>query len=335
MISFKSYKFEFPKELSCPVCNKKLHNPESLVAGMGPVCHKKMKFIEKVPQHQIIQFAHYRKNPYETIKQNKTLIIKNSMKGSSIAHIIYVNKDEQTFLYLDRSGIYKDLSDDKLLLTDIYYKNIMLDHLANIDFVSEIDAPQTPDLRRAYFAHNKEYSIKEKEQIEHTKELIDRGLNKIYQRVFNKDDMTDFQKESRIELLKFKESTPEIYDHMFDKGLYQKATFLARLKHIKTKESQQLALFMLNDLPADLIIRDYGLTDDEILNGLKHSDQKTDGILFSAYISANRNIMLMINLCEKMKSLKPNDRSKVLKVLYNILKSEKYTSDDLKRDLKA
>jgi hypothetical protein len=333
MISFKEYKFEFPKEATCPVCGKKLHNPESLVAGIGPVCHKKIKFAENIPHHLLLQCAHFRKNPFDAIKQNKTLILKNNVGVSFIAHIIYVNKDSQMFLYLDRSAIHKDCNEKKLFLSDIYYKNIKQEHLANIDFVSEIDVPQTPDLRREYFLYNKEYSMQEKALKEIHKEMIDRGLFKAYQIVNSKEDMTEYQRQNREQLLQFKENTSEVYQHMWDNGFYQKATFLARIKNLKTKESIRLYEYMEKSLNNEIIIKDYGLTDDEIVNGFKHSSKKYESILFSAYISGNRNIMLMISLCEKIPELSIINRTKVLKSLINMSKNNYYTKEDLKRDL--
>lgn len=333
MISFKEYKFEFPKETSCPVCNKKLHNPESLVAGIGPVCHKKIKFAEKIPHHLLLQCAHFRKNPFDAIKQNKTLILKNTVGTTFIAHIIYVNKDEQMFLYLDRSAIHKDCLDKKLFLSDIYYKNIKQEHLSNIDFVSEIDSPQTPDLRREYFLYNKEYSQQEKELKDLNKELIDRGLYSVYQNINTKDDMTESQRQNRDQLMLFKDNTSDVYHHMWDNGLYQKATFLSRIKNLKTKESIRLYEYLSLDFPTELMIKDYGLTDDEIMNGFKHSSKKYESILFTSYISGNRNILLMVSLCEKIPALSIINRTKVLKALINMSKNNHYTKEDLRRDL--
>lgn len=316
----------------CPLCNKRLFRPESEIAGIGPVCQKRIKFAEYLEESELTTMMTSRQSFSQNNRENKTLIFKNTKGQLILATLLSVDSNDVIYLNRQRAQRVFEETDS---LTEATLSGIEIESVSNIEYVSNIDLPDHADLKRAFTAFNKDYleDIVHREEIE--KDLKEKKLNAVYYPVIDKRDMTSAQIKAREELMVFKENHPRDYHFAWANGVYQRSTFLARIQNHSYPESIRLKAY-LNKISKfkNLEVKDYGLTDDEIETGLTHSEQKIESLLFKAYSQSNRNINLMIALAEKIDTLNPVTRLKAHRALSNMLNAFRYTKEDLKNDLK-
>lgn len=316
----------------CPLCNKRLFRPESEIAGIGPVCQKRIKFAEYLEEAELVTMATTRQSFAQNNRENKTLIFKNSQGRLILATLLSVTSND--VIYLNRQKSQRVFAETSSL-TEATLSGIEIENVDNIEYVANIDLPDHADLKRAFTAFNKDYleDIVHREELE--KDLKEKKLNTFYYPIVDKRDMTSSQLRTREELMAFKENHPRDYHFAWANGVYQRSTFLARIQNQNYPESVRLKSYLnkINKFK-NLEVKDYGLTDDEIETGLTHSEQKIEALLFKAYSQSNRNINLMIALAEKIDTLNAITRLKAHRSLSNMLNAFRYTKEDLKNDLK-
>jgi hypothetical protein len=132
-----------------------------------------------------------------------------------------------------------------------------------------------------------------------------------------------------------REKEPQKYNQMWSSGLFQRATLMQRVKSLKTKEANDFYKFLgESDQSLDITVKDWGLTDDEIVNGLKHSTQKIESYLFMAFLNGNKNFNLMLILSKKMPEMSKNNRFKAYQAIIKMLGNPNFNKDDLKKEFK-
>lgn len=315
----------------CPLCNKVLTRPESEIAGIGPVCQKKIKFAESLESFDLFTMATARENFIQTAQDNQTLILKNK-KGNFVLSTIF-NKDNESFIFLNRNDFSKKVANG-FDVVDSFLDSISIESNDSIEYCTSIDIPDHADLKRSFTAFNRKYQeeIVQREQKE--KDILEKNLNPYYYPVIDKKNMTSQQLQNRTDLMLYKERHLSEYNFSWTNGVYQRSTFLYRISFHKNPEAIRLKDFLLKKSKfKNLEIKDYGLTDEEIEMGLVHSEQKLESMLFKAYSQSNRNINLMLALAEKIDLLAPTTRQKAYRALNQMLLSPKYTKEQLKIDL--
>lgn len=328
--------------INCSICGVELTDPASIIAGIGPDCHKKIRFSERLQSTELLSIAGG-KSAAEHVKENQTLIFKykdipeNGDYQNSAQLATVLAKNHQELLLLDRTKTSKIYNREKSMAKAIL-ESICKSSTDKMDYVTDIILPLDPDLKRDYnqFTKNHRETLIEREKIE--KELLERGINKFYQKVAHKENMSRSQLIAREELMEHKRTNVKDYKLKWNLGFYQRATWLSRMEKTKNKETYYLLNSLKEDREfIDLDIKDHGLTDEEIYNGLKNSRQKLESILFKAYIESNRNLRLMVTLFKNLPKLEVQNkmyRIKAILALSKMSTGKPYTKEDLKEDLK-
>ena len=319
-------------DIKCPICNTKLQKAESMIAGIGPVCVKKVTFAEALDSENLASMMGQRENLSDkTI--NRTVICES--KDNIFLSTIVSLKDEAVTL-IERKK-YKDLLDETNSPAKAFLNSIKRMPKKEIDSVSSIISPVSPDLKRLYRKFSTKYNKLLNQYEEDKHEFNERGLNNhFYKKIFSKKDMTNAQIKSR-DLLKTEQTeNPKVYNFFYSNALYHRSTLIYRLQNIENKESKLFLKFLQKNIEEkfkNFSIKDYGLTDSEIENALRHSNQKVEAILFNSYLNGNRNFRNMLKIAENMSSLDLKRKLKAFKLLMILASNKKKISkDDLKKE---
>lgn len=318
--------------IHCPVCNRQLTNPESEIAGIGPVCQKKIRYAQSLDETKLMSIATKRKLAKDGLEDNRAVILKKKSGQVSIVNV--VSKYNDNAIVFNRTEFYKSIGNNTSIAKAIA-DNFEFIAFDDTEFVSSIDEPESPDLQREFSQYKKEYSEDTRLREDLFKDQLEKGLLSFYNPIKKKEEMSESQKIAREDLMNTKETISEHYNFLWNNGIYQRSTAISRLSKLKHFEAVKvLKYFESNEKFKNLKVKDYGLTDDEIINGFKHSNQKIENIIFSAYINSNRNILLMIAVAEKIPQLNSAMKVKAVKSLVNMMNSKIYTKEQLKNDLK-
>lgn len=316
--------------IKCGICNSKLENPESMVAGIGPVCYQKMLFSEILDSEELETLEKKRVKFHALKHIHKLLILKN--KDKAILGIPFKEDKDNIFIF-NRKKI-KNIDVNNIV--DSYLNAFESFSKDEIEYVSDVGNSSSPDIRRAYKYFKKRVSEHINQLISIEKDYNDKGLDTLrFNSIERKEEMTKSQIINRESFLNMKETNPEIYSFYWKNGIYQRSTLLYRLKDIQYKEAKDFYKFLTDKKSnnfVDMQTKDYGLTNDEIYNGLRNSNQqKTEANLFKAFIKGNPNFNLMLRIAKNYHKLEKKNRVKVYKFFVMLSNTNrKYTIDDLK-----
>src|SRR5690606_23590612 len=130
-----------------------------------------------------------------------------------------------------------------------------------------------------------------------------------YNQVSSKKGLTPEQEQNRIALLSHKDLQEAEFNKNWSQGLYHRATWLDRLNLTQLSEAKLLASCLkAKKIPDSVPVKDYGLTDQEIISGLQHSGQLMEKNLFKAFIDGNKNLIFLIELYKKQESFSGEDK---------------------------
>lgn len=309
-------------EIRCNLCEKIIKKPDSQIAGVGPVCHKKIHFAERLKEDNDLQYLMKEPMPAEgNIENNKTLIFQDNFNRYKLGTILK-NKTGD-IIYLDRRKINK--TDN---LAKSYTDAISLESESNIKFVSKIGKPTNPDIKREFNKYNKEYLEHYNNRENYNKELIERGLYKDFPNIESKEDLSSIQENNRDLLFESLNNKEEKVLEKWKSGQIHKETISSRIIFDQTKEGLKLQkIFEVNEC------EDYGLTNEEIFKGLYHSKQKPEAYIFKAYTQKNLNLNLMIKIYTKLEIETGDFKIKLLKLFPLLCKNQYLKKEDLKKYL--
>lgn len=314
-------------QISCSVCGSKLENPKSLIAGIGPVCFEKVTFTEILNSKELETLE--KKREKWTDEKKGQLLLFNDTNRTKIG--ITLSVDNDNIYLLNRKLVKKNHSD----LTNSYLDAIEKIKKENISYVSSIGKSSSPDIRRAFNYFKRKLS-KEIESISFLeKDYDDKGLNTFsFNSIEKKEKMTTSQIVNRESFLRIKDLNPEIYSFYWKNGIYQRSTLIYRLKNLEYKEGKEFYNFLIskeNNQFLELQTKDYGLTNEEIYNGLRNSNQKLEANLFKSFVSGNPNFNLMLLIAKNYKKLNKTNKIVVYKFFIKISNThKKYNKEDLK-----
>lgn len=312
----------------CSVCDTKLENPETMIAGIGPVCYQKVLFTEILTSDEL-ETMEKKRIKFNDDSLNKLLIMKINNK----AHLGIPFKEEDGIVsFFNRKKI-KNIKVENIV--DSYLNAFEDVDQENIEYISTLNNSSSPDIRRAFKYFKKRISEELNSLISIEKDYNDKGLNTInFNSLDKKEKMTQSQIINRESFLKLRETNPEIYSFHWKNGIYQRSTLIYRLKNIEYREAKDFNNFLTkkeNSQFQEIPIRDYGLTNDEIYNGLRNSNQKTEANLFKAFVRGNPNFNLMLKIAQNYKKLSSKNKIKAYKFFVKISNSDrKYTLDEFK-----
>lgn len=319
-------------EYNCSVCGSKLKNPASMEAGIGPICLIRNRFSEFIEDEKLI-FLMNSIETLQSLKENSTVLIK--LKNNKVILSYVLNIKDSYITILNKKGSSKEYKVSKSMSKSIY-NNILKISKEDIDYFSKISVPKDPDTKREFLNFNKYYNelLKEKDNLK--KNIIDLKINKFYHKIYSKTDLTAHQKTERFHLLSKKEKDPTNFNNNWNKGYYQRNTWIYRLENTNNKYSKTLAHILKNKKSNNIEIKDYGLTDEEIYTGLKHSSEKMESLIFHAYINNNKNIKMMIKLYINFdKLVSPALKIKTIKAMTKMDSGIIFTKEMLKKELET
>tara|TARA_Y100000034_G_C6909847_1_gene423908 strand:+ start:4272 stop:5198 length:927 start_codon:yes stop_codon:yes gene_type:complete len=224
------------------------------------------------------------------LKSGRYYIIK--IKEIEELKLIFVlNYDIHKLIYLDMhmfNNFYKENNFSKSFVNSIF-------EITSFDMAKAYDLtlPQDPMLRREY---NKNYNKKYNEYIKVKESIKENDKFNSFLSVENYSDLDKFQRRER-ETLTEERNTDEGFQH-FEMGEYHLATLLKRLESCKILEAQNFKE-MLKKHRFSVAIKDYGLTNAEIISGLSHAKKPIEKEIFRAFLKGSKNVNLAIDLYEK------------------------------------
>ena len=321
--------------IECPICSSKLTNPESMLAGIGPVCNKKQRFAESLERQDLKSLANKRKS-IDELKINSTVILKDSRDYFFLGTILV--KDETEVVYLDLTDFNMNLKNTKIA-SESLLMSIKSEFIKNLEYYSIVDKPSSPDIKRKYNKFIREYKklLDERDDIE--RDVLERGLSNNYIPVKTRSSMTERQKFNRKLLMEVKNLDSDQYELLWREGHVQVNTFLSRVKNNETIESQKMFEFLLKkqknfNKDHNLKIKDNGLTEDEIVNGLKHSGRTKEYLAVKAFVKGSRNLLLVLATLKKIDEVDDLKTKRILlKEINNMINKNNYTKEDLKKAL--
>ena len=183
-------------KIKCSVCNSKLENPESLVAGIGPVCYQKILFAEILTSDEL-ETMEKKRVKYDNKFLHKLLIFKRKNK---VTLGIPFNSDNNYIYFFNRKKI-KNVNSENIV--DSYLNAFESIRKEDIEYVSDIGNSSSPDIRRAFKYFKKKISDEITSLISISKDYNDKGLNTInFNSISNKEKMTSSQILNRESFLK-------------------------------------------------------------------------------------------------------------------------------------
>lgn len=316
--------------IRCSVCNNKLENPKSLIAGIGPVCYEKILFTEMLNSYELETLEKKRENYNKNFIGRFLLLRKEDKMKAGI--ILKESSNNNSIYFFNRKKIDRNAES----LTNSFLNAIETVEKNKINYVASITKSSSPDIRRAFKYFKKKLMSEFENLLFLEKDFNDKGLNTHqFHLVEKKEDMTQSQKINRAAFIKMREENPEVYSFYWKNGIYQRATLIYRLKNIEYEEARKFHEFLIdkkNSQFLELQTKDYGLTNEEIYNGLRNSNQKIESNLFKAFISGNPNFNLMLLIAKSYKKLNKTNKVAVYKFFLMLSNTnKKYNKDDLKK----
>jgi len=316
-------------KLVCTTCQKKITNMTSVGAGMGPECRRKFNFILDIDRDKL-EFMEDNKQPLsdKKFKTVKTGIVRTKVEEFPRFGTLVPAGAEKKFSFIDNVEIEKKLRAEKSLseaIASSIYKLNTKDAVS----IASIGVPKHPQLRKEYRKHQKEFKAQDKVKVESSN-------NSFYNNVSDRKNLSDHQREARKKLVLAQKEDSARYKILMKKGYFHRSTLLSRLYASELTEAHLLYKVLLrkhknNIYFKDMKVEDYGLTDNEILNGFLHSKQSLERSLFKAFNKGSKNLKTMIDIYDKYDSLREEDQIECKKIMFNLIQNEDVDKEFLEK----
>ena len=309
----------------CTTCQKPLSDEESMIAGMGPVCLERSRFAEHISRQELSHLEGPKEPLNKGLYPARTMLLKLKQEETP-RFVTVLSAESSNALVIDRTE-----------MTDEYAKtgsiaDAIVSSLYNFsphegEHVSSLTAPKDADLARDFKKFQKHIREMYKERSEFTKQ---NPMVAYYNQVLSKKSLSDDQLESREKLLQEKELYPEKFQDSWGKGKIHLATWVSRLKSTQLSEARILADALDSKVQNNQIeIKDYGLTDAEILHGLNSSNQILEKNLFKSFLDGSEYLSVSIDMYKKFPTMDLPDKMLTNKILGE-LSAKKFVDPDLK-----
>lgn len=310
----------------CTACQKPLSDEESMIAGMGPVCLERTRFAESVTREELFELEGLREPINKGLYPARTVILRE--KNDPLPkYVSILSVDPLEALVIDRTEmneVYKKTGSMAEAIAQALRTFVPIEG----ESVAPAQTPKHPEVMRKFKIFQKEIRGLYKERSEYLK---DHPFNAYYNQVFSKKSLTEDQEKKREELLKQKVENPEFFQKGWSQGKFHRATWIARMQHTQLSEAKLLgSVLESKNLLEGVDVKDYGLTDPEILQGLQHSQQVFEKHLFKSFIEGNKNLILLIEFYKQYQNIDPKDRLLNLRLAGKIANKE--TLNQLEKD---
>lgn len=309
----------------CSACQKPLSNEESMVAGMGPICLERTRFAEEVDRSMLSEIEGQKEPINKGLYPARTVILRErNEKYPRYVTVLSVAPLES--VVIDRTEMNKNYEQSGSMAEAIaqsLYSFVPVEG----ESVAPTANPKHPEVMRHFKKFQKDLRNIYKERFEYIKS---NPYSSYYNQVQSKKSLTEEQEASRNELLNQKDLNPDFFNLHWSKGAFHRATWIQRLNFTQLSEAKLLASALnLKPLPSDVSVKDYGLTDQEIVSGLQHSGQVFEKNLFKSFVDGNKNLIFLIETYKKFDSFEGMDKLFFIRLSSSISSGDSLKPEDV------
>jgi len=321
----KSFRLKLQAGAVCSACLKPLTNEDSMIAGMGPTCLERTRFAESIDRQYLTEIEGQRESVSKGLMPTRTVLLKNKNdKNPYYMTILNVS-------YLESLGI------DRTKMNEIYNKTgsmkeaisqaLMSFVPVECEYVAQTATPKHPEVMRKFKTFQKTLRNILKERTVYLKE---NPYNSYYNQVQNKKNLSEEQNKERDSLLDKKIVEPDFFNLGWSKGYFHRATWIDRLNYTQLAEAKLLASTLKQKtMPSEYTIKDYGLTDQEIMTGLQHSGQVFEKNLFKSFLEGNKNLFFLIEMYKKIDAFEGREKLLAIRSSAQIANNTSLKKEDL------
>lgn len=311
----------------CTACQKPLSNEDSMNAGMGPVCLERARFAEEVSREMLSEIEGVKEPINKGLYPARTAILRErTEKNPRYVTVLSVSPLES--LIIDRSEM-NQLYNESGSMAHAISQSLYAFAPIEGESIAATTNPKHPEIMRQFKKFQKALRSIYKERSNYLKE---NPYTSYYNQVSSKKSLSPEQEQNRIKLLSHKDLQEAQFNQNWSQGLYHRATWLDRLNFTQLSEAKLLAnCLKVKTLPPSVPVKDYGLTDQEIMSGLQHSGQLMEKNLFKAFIEGNKNLIFLIELYKKQESLAGEDKLFALRLSNQIAQKDGFKLDQVNK----
>lgn len=308
-------------KIVCQVCLKPLKNHGSVIAGLGPVCRERLRFAENADIDELETMKGDSEPPNSrALLPFRTVILESKNRSLTLSSILGVNNGN--VILVDRRKLQDEYSNSKSY-SEALSKCIKL--VSNIDLssVHSIVSPDHPQYRREFLKFQKKHKQKIKEREESISVNRSYELDYSFGNVESKHQLDLDQQKNRQEMLDLQKNNAEHFNQLYATGEFHLATFLKRLENSDFEEILEMRKVLLKRYVPKIDVKDYGLTVDEISNGLQAANKVFEKNLFKAFYQGNSNLMGIVEIINKQPTMEVSDKMNSVKII-NLLTQDQY-----------
>lgn len=311
------------ERIVCQVCFKPLKSHGSVIAGMGPVCRERLRFAEEADLDELETMKGEAEPPNSrSLLPFRNVILEGKKRDLTLASILGVNNGN--IILVDRQKL-KETYNNSKSYSEAFSQCIKLVSNIELSSVHAIVSPDHPQIRREFLKFQKKHKQKIKEREDITESNRSYELDYSFGNVESLKDLSEDQQKNRQEMLDLQKSNPEQFNQLYATGEFHLATFLKRMENSDFNEVLEIRKILLKRYAPKIDVKDYGLTIDEIANGLQASNKIFEKNLFRAFHQGNTNLMGIVEIINKQPSMETNDKMSSIKII-NLLTQDQYMS---------
>lgn len=305
----------------CQVCLKPLKSHGSIIAGLGPVCRERLRFAENADLEELESMKGDAEPPNSRALQPfRTVILEGKNRNLTLSSILGVNNGN--VILVDRRKLQDEYSNSKSY-SEALSKCIKLVSNIDLNSVHSIISPDHPQYRREFLKFQKKHKqkIKEREDLISTNRSYE--LDYSFGNIDAIKDLDSDQQKNRQEMSDIQKANSEHFNQLYATGEFHLATFLKRLENSNFPEILEMRKVLLKRYTPKVDVKDYGLTVDEISNGLQAANKVFEKNLFKAFYQGNSNLMGIVDIINKQTTMDVGDKMNSVKII-NILTQDQY-----------
>lgn len=292
--------------MRCSICQKPIHNPETLASGIGEICLSKLRFAEKLGSKELNLLMNKKEKLSDACKPKRSLILKN--KNNENIFVTILSSNSYGGKILNRTKLQNYLK-NRLMFGIAYLRSIEKVSWDDYLYASEINNPKDKEMSSLFRKFKKKYKEEIKEEESSIKNKAYRGFLPYYRVVRREDDLSSDQKFNRDQLFGKDLKKDEFWKNYY----YHYSTIQERLSKCKNKEAQLLLKSIKKE---GVKPKDYGLTDVEIIESLKFNKKEPfDHFLINTFLLKNPNINHIINIFNSLESLNNFERIRKINLM--------------------
>lgn len=317
------------KRILCQICLKPLTSHNSIVAGMGPVCRDRLRFAEDASEEVLSTMKGKAEVPNSrSLLPFRNVILEQKETGKNLLSSIF-GVNNGTVIFVDRQILHQKYNQSNISYSQAFAESVYLIQNPEINSVHAVEKPDHPEFRRDFIKYSKLHKKEIEERDSYSLNHKEFELDFTFGNVESTRDLSEDQENNRNEMLSLQKTDLNQFNQLFAQAEYHLATFLKRLENSEFDEILAIRKIILKRYYPQIDVKDYGLTQNEIINGLQSANKGIEKNLFKCFSEANPNLIGIIDIFQKQESMEPKDKIFAIKVI-NTLTQDKFMSQGYK-----